>query len=84
MNGVEGYKVASNKSGYEDNFIFLPAAGYRRFDDLGDVGSVGDYWSSSLGESDPRSAWYVVFCLGYFGRNSSGRYYGRSVRPVWQ
>ena len=34
MNGVNGYFITSNKSGYTDRFIFLPAAGDRRDSDL--------------------------------------------------
>ena len=32
IDGVNGYKVQSKKSGYSDKWIFLPAAGYRRSD----------------------------------------------------
>ena len=51
QNGINGYKVTSNKEGYTDRFIFLPAAGYRYGSDLNGVGSNGLYWSSSLYDS---------------------------------
>ena len=80
--GTAGYKVTGRKSGYESNFIFLPAAGYRGNGSLGSVGSYGGYWSSSLYESRPYSACYVGFDSGNYLRFDNYRYYGRSVRPV--
>ena len=41
IDGVNGYKVQSKKSGYTDNWIFLPAAGYRLDTILYSVGSDG-------------------------------------------
>ncbi len=78
QNGVNGYRVTSKTN---SNSIFLPAAGYRN--GTSTVGSYGDYWSSSLYESNPHNAWYVNFGLDLEG----GRYYysrtcGFSVRPV--
>ena len=82
IDGVNGYKVQSKKPGYTDNWIFLPAASSRSNGYLGNVGSVGDYWSSSLYTDYPYDAYYMGFYSGYFSRCSSSRYYGRSVRPV--
>lgn len=82
QNGVNGYKVTSNKAGYTDKFIFLPAAGYRNASDLSDVGSNGLYWSSSLGENVSGKVWYLFFYPGGHGLYPSGRYCGQSVRPV--
>lgn len=81
QNGINGYKVTSNKAGYTDKFIFLPAAGYRNGSGLYDVGSVGFYWSSSLDVSRENRAWY----FRSDDRDLAARYYrnyGRSVRPV--
>ena len=83
IDGVNGYKVQSKKSGYTDKWIFLPAAGYR--DDgyyLYDVGSDGDYWSSSLYTDGPHVAYGMSFVSGYFDRRYGYRYFGLSVRPV--
>ncbi len=81
QNGKNGYKVTSNKAGYTDKFIFLPAAGARNDSDLYFVGSDGYYWSSSLNENYSNCAWNLVFDSGY--RNLYlYRYYGLSVRPV--
>ena len=77
-NGVNGYEV----KGTNDNSIFLPAAGYRSYDDLLNAGDVGDYWSSSLCTGDPSGAWNVGFYSEYVGRNYDDRYFGQSVRPV--
>ena len=81
INGVNGYKVQSKKSGYTDNWIFLPAAGLRDSDDLYYVGSVGCYWGSALFPDDPLGAYGMLFDSGYFERYFC-RFYGLSVRPV--
>lgn len=82
INGVNGYKVQSKKSGYTDNWIFLPAAGYRGDSDLYDVSSFGYYWSSSLYTDTPHYAWFVYFDSGFVRRNLYSRFNGHSVRPV--
>ncbi|MGM9782736.1 MAG: protein kinase [Paludibacteraceae bacterium] len=78
-NGVIGYAVTSNING---NSIFLPAAGYRDYDDLYRAGDDGYYWSSSLYTDSPGYAWRVYFDSGGVYRFIGDRYYGRSVRPV--
>ncbi len=82
MNGVNGYKVVSKKSGYAGNYIFLPAAGCRYDPYLDGVGSYGYYWSSSLITVFPNRAYSLYFNSGYYGTDYSSRDYGRSVRPV--
>ena len=82
INGVNGYKVQSKKSGYTDNWIFLPAAGYLVDTDLNVSGSGGFYWSSSLSTGGPSGAWGVRFYSVEVHRNYSLRYHGYSVRPV--
>ena len=80
QNGVNGYKVTSDKNGKS---IFLPAAGYR--DTSGGLyfaGSGGYYWSSSLDAGYPDDAWSVYFVSSNVYRESSGRFFGQSVRPV--
>lgn len=47
------YKWNRKRKGYDvtgpnGNTIFLPAAGYRRGNGAGNVGSYGNYWSSSV------------------------------------
>ena len=82
IDGVKGYKVQSKKPGYTDNWIFLPAAGFRKVDSLLEVGSYGNYWSSSLNTGYPDSAYYMHFISPYNGMSTGYRYYGQSVRPV--
>ena len=82
INGIKGYKVQSNKSGYTDRWIFLPAAGCRNGTLLLSVGSYGLYWSSSLYAGSPYRAYYLSFGSGDVDWNYSYRYIGQSVRPV--
>ena len=83
QNGVNGYKINSNKPGFTQNYIFMPAAGMYYDKDLNDPGSIGAYWSSSLDSSNPTSAWEFNFDdMSYSTGTKYGRDCGRSVRPV--
>ena len=82
QNGINGYKVTSNKAGYTDKFIFLPAAGILDESDLYNVGSLGYYWSSSLFENYSNGAWYLDFGSDYRDLSFNYRCFGLSVRPV--
>ena len=84
QNGINGYKVTSNKAGYTDKFIFLPAASYRDGSDLDGVGSYGFFWSSSLAEYDSGNAWRLRFYSGRHHLGDFGRHCGFSVRPILQ
>lgn len=75
QNGVEGYKVTSEKNG---NSIFLPAAGYRSDSSLYYAGSCGYYWSSSLDTFGKT----LYLLIGSSSVRGYGRYCGLSVRPV--
>ncbi len=86
LNGVNGYRVTSKKSGYTDRFIFLPAARCRTDTSSVDTSDFGDYWSSSLETDGKNIASDAVLALrfnsvilevGYCSRN-----FGRSARPV--
>ena len=83
-NGVNGYRVTSNKEGYTDKSIFLPAAGYRDDSSLNSAGSYGFYWSGSLLTLTdyPYNAYELDFNSGSVYWSSSGRGCGQSVRPV--
>lgn len=86
--GVAGYIVKSKKTGYTDNRIFLPAAGFCYNSNIEDVGSSGEYWSSSIMASDS----YCAYAFAIGTRNDGSNYYsnnmtvprcvGQSVRPV--
>ncbi|MBR4593327.1 MAG: Ig-like domain-containing protein [Bacteroidaceae bacterium] len=86
MNGIQGFKFTSKKSGYENRSIFLPAAellpNYQNH-----VGS-GFYWSSSLSKeygTSPESARIIFFSsddqYNVYGSNTF-RTNGLPVRPV--
>ena len=81
-NGIAGYMVTSNKPGYTDKWIFLPAAGYRFNDYLYHVGSFSFYWSSSLDTDNPSNAFEVNFNSSYVNRYFRNRCGGQSIRPV--
>ena len=85
QNGINGYKVTSNMEGYTDKFIFLPAAGIRYIGAHNEVGSSGNYWSSSLDGGYSDCAWYLGF-ESYRPYLNDGNYrnYGLFVRPVLQ
>ena len=78
QNGVRGYKVTSKSNG---NSIFLPVTGFRNGSLLNNVG-IGYYYSSSLETDIPKGAWGVLFTSDSMHRESYGRIYGHSVRPV--
>ena len=82
IDGVNGYKVRSMKSGYTNNWIFLPAAGCRDGDYLSGVGYDGYYWSSSLSTDYPFFAFIMYFNWSDVFRSDNGRCNGRSIRPV--
>ncbi len=78
QNGVNGRLF----TGPNGNSLFLPAAGYRQYGDLLDVGYYGYYWSSSLYTFYPRDAWYIYFFPYDRSMNSVSRGIGLSVRAV--
>ena len=80
VNGTNGCKFTSKTNG---NSIFLPAAGYRNGSSLGLHTLGGNYWSSTLDQSNTRYAYYLGFDSGYVGMSGYGdRILGFSVRPV--
>ena len=77
LNGVNGRKFTGPNGGS----IFLPAAGYRRGGEFYNVGSGGDYWSSTPYDED------LACGLGFgsYGAawgDSYFRFDEQSVRPV--
>jgi len=61
---------------------FLPAAGHRWNGDLNNAGSYGNYWSSSLNETNPNNARNLNFNSGNVNTNNNNRNNGFPVRPV--
>jgi len=77
-NGING-RFFGNGS----NTIFLPAAGYRNYDNgtLRDVGAEGNYWSSTEFNIN-YYAYCLDFCSGCMNVNGGGKTSGFSVRCV--
>ncbi len=82
VNGVNGYEVTSNKPGYTDKSIFLPAAGHYIFESYYDEGSHGYYWASSLFTYTPSDAYTLHTNSKYVTESTDVRYWCLSVRPV--
>ena len=80
INGVNGYIVTSNRTGYTDRSIFLPAAGCKADDGLVGFGTSGSYMSDTI-KSTYES---LSLSFGTVNQNvhASYRYIGQSVRPV--
>lgn len=78
QNGINGRLVTAPNG----NSIFLPAAGDRSNTYLGNAGSNGLYWSSSLDTGHPYRAWNVLFNSDSVYRDGNLSCYGFSVRPV--
>ena len=79
QNNVAGMLFTSRNNG---NSIFLPAAGIRNDSSLGDAGSYGYYWTSSLRTDFPYDALKLNFNSVDYSMYDNERDYGLSVRPV--
>lgn len=81
-----GYKITSNKEGYQDNFIILPKAGYRYGSTQSGV--YCSYWSSELTPYDPQTTYGNSEYVRVLSSNSiisiinTNRANGHSIRPV--
>ena len=63
----------------EKGLLFLPAAGYRNGTSVSNVGSYGNYWSTT--SSGATTAYYVYFdATSFYSAASNGRCRGFSVR----
>lgn len=79
-NTIYGYKV----TGTNDNWIFLPAAGFRYDKYLSNFGSYGYYWSSKRGFVPPCHGENLYFdsSNGIIPNDFEDRCRGLCVRPV--
>ena len=84
QNGVKGYEVTSREPIHSGKSIFLPVAGYRYYGELGEIDVSGAYWSSSLETSSPGIAAFLGFDSCDVFSSAFCRYYGLSVRPVFE
>ena len=82
INDVHGALVKASNG----HRLFLPAAGYAELNHIGNDGSSGNYWSSSLSyhtTQSPQAAWYLYFRWNYYSTSDGGsRFRGNSVRAV--
>ena len=80
-NGVSGYRVTSNKSGYSGVSIFLPANGIFG-NSVSKVGTEGNYWSASLSADESNFAISPYFINSSRESGNCYRYFGLGIRPV--
>ena len=80
-NGVSGYRVTSNKSGYSGVSIFLPANGIFG-SSVSKVGTEGNYWSASLSADESNFAISPYFSNSSRESGNCYRYFGLGIRPV--
>lgn len=78
INGVNGRLVTSIRT---TNTIFFPAAGDYYNTSIGNRGTLGGYWSSSVSTS-PKASYLYFNSSNVIPQGSSDRYFGRSVRAV--
>lgn len=78
INGVNGRLVTSIRT---TNTIFFPAAGTYYNTSLGERGTNGGYWSSSIGTS-PKAFGFGFSSSQFIPQDSLSRHTGRSIRPV--
>ena len=81
--GVNGFLVTSNKPGYTDRSIFLPAAGLRSLSELRLSGNMGFYWTTTPSEHFAESACFLYITPGFKSLyESAARNQAHTVRPV--
>lgn len=77
LNDVNGILFTASNG----NCIFLPAAGYRMFNETNTTGFHGTYWSSSLDTDGPYNSWGFYFDSDFY-MGQGTRYLGKPVRAV--
>ena len=84
LNGVNGCLVTSNRLGYTDRSIFLPATGKYGFESENkSAGTWGHYWSSSVNKDQTSYiAGVLAIGSGYAAVKVTFRNHGQSIRPV--
>ena len=84
VNGVNGCLVTSNRPGYNDRSIFLPATGKYGFETSNkSAGTWGHYWSNSVNKDQSSyNAGVLAIGSGYAAVKITFRAHGQSVRPV--
>lgn len=67
-----------------DKYFFLPALGYYSVGKIYDLGSRGDYWSSSAFPGNSSSAYNLNFGSGDVSLGNNNRLYGFVAHPLEQ
>lgn len=75
---VSGFSSPTSEGGRP----VLAAAGNGNDSNLNNLGSNGNYWSSTPNSDNSNNAWNLNFNSGNFNRNNNNRNNGQSVRPV--
>ena len=83
VNGVNGCLITSNRPGFTDRSIFLPAAGRYGYEAHRNAGTWGCYWTNSV-NVDEVSTRAGVLAIGsdYAAVKKTFRILGQSIRPV--
>jgi hypothetical protein len=81
-NGVKGMQITSNKKGYEDRSIFVPANGYRNSTMYESKGEYGCFWLNTIDKENCSSAYNFTFHQNGCWEGSEPRYMGHAIRPV--
>lgn len=83
VNGIPGFKV----TGPNEEYIFLPAAGYMDGDEYENVEDDGYFWSTAAypSSSDFARDFHIYYYSGLICNDLSAlsRRYGLSIRPVY-
>lgn len=91
--GIAGYLVTSNKDGFTDKSIFLPAGGNYTGNSINSNGEGVFLWTSSLYVSSYNSETISAYALNAewwdvddfeIGMSNSIRSLGLTIRPVWK
>ena len=80
--GIAGYTVSGKKTGYTDRSIFLPAAGFKQGREYLYENIRGLYWTSTLDNGNPVSAYIGSFEESAAECIPNNRFVGLSIRPV--
>ena len=81
INNINGYKFTNKND--SSKYIFIPASGLRDGSDFYYIGGAGDSRSSSLVSNALSDSWNFGFDSDAFSVSNFSRYYGMSVRGVY-
>lgn len=83
VNGINGYKVTSKKTGHTDSSIFLPAAGGCGYLYFSNLGESARYWASTMNlATRERNADFLFFNESGAELSNGVKYLGQPIRPV--